>query len=216
MSAHLKIPKGIEAERYELSELPEYFFATSRRDFFKFLGAGVLVVCALRGAGAQESGSARRHSDEDALPREISAWLHIGEDGGVTVFTGKVEVGQNIRASLSQAVAEELRVAVGKIKMVMGDTQITPFDMGTFGSRTTPTMNLQLRRVAAAARDVLIGLAAARWKANAADLTASTGKITDTRNHRSAEYAELVSGQQLTEVLPAEDPLIPAAHWTVA
>ncbi len=216
MSAYLKIPKGIEAERYEFSELPEYFFSTSRRDFFKFLGAGVLVVCALRSAEAQESGSARKHAEEDALPREISAWLHIGEDGGVTVFTGKVEVGQNIRTSLSQAVAEELRVAVGKIKMVMGDTQITPFDMGTFGSRTTPTMNLQLRRVAAAARDVLIGLAAARWKANAADLTASDGKITDARNRRSVEYAELVRGQQLTEVLPAEDPLIPAAQWTVA
>ena len=47
--------------------------------------------------------------------------------------------------------------------MVMGDTQLTPFDMGTFGSRTTPTMNLQLRKVASAAKDVLIGLAASQW-----------------------------------------------------
>ena len=66
-------------------------------------------------------------------------------------------MGQNIRTSLSQAVAEELHVPIDKIEMVMGDTQLTPFDMGTFGSRTTPTMNLQLRKVAAAARDVLIG-----------------------------------------------------------
>ena len=79
-------------------------------------------------------------------------------------YTGKVEVGQNIRTSLSQAVSEELHVPIEKIEMVMGDTQLTPFDMGTFGSRTTPTMNLQLRKVASAARDVLIGLAASQWK----------------------------------------------------
>ena len=77
----------------------------------------------------------------------------IGENGKVTVYTGKVEMGQNIRTSLSQAVAEELHVPIEKIEMVMGDTQLTPFDMGTFGSRTTPTMNLQLRKVAAAARE---------------------------------------------------------------
>ena len=89
---------------------------------------------------------------EEALPREISAWLHIGENGTVTSYTGKVEIGQNIRTSLSQAVAEELRFPIERIELVMGDTKLTPFDMGTFGSRTTPTMNLQLRRVASAAR----------------------------------------------------------------
>ena len=73
-------------------------------------------------------------------------------------------MGQNIRTSLSQGVAEELHLPIEKIELVMGDTQLTPFDMGTFGSRTTPTMNLQLRKVAAAARDLLIDLAAAQWK----------------------------------------------------
>src|ERR1019366_4134409 len=95
----------------------------------------------------------------ESLAKAIGAWLHIGENGAVTVYTGKVEVGQNIRTSLSQCVAEELHVPVSKIQMVMGDTQLTPFDMGTFGSRTTPTMSPQLRKVAAAARNLLIGLA---------------------------------------------------------
>jgi len=63
------------------------------------------------------------------------AWLHIGENDKVTVYTGKVEVGQNIRTSLSQGVAEELRLPVEKIELVMGDTQLTPFDMGTFAPR---------------------------------------------------------------------------------
>ncbi len=72
------------------------------------------------------------------MPQEIGAWLHIGEDGQITVYTGKVEVGQNIRTSLTQVVAEELRAPLGSIQLVMADTQLTPFDMGTFGSRTTP------------------------------------------------------------------------------
>src|SRR4029077_3542026 len=151
-------------ERYEFTAPPPYRFDVDRREFFKFLGAGVLVVSVLKPVVvAQESGGARR-SRGDSLPKEIDAWLHIGEDGKVTVYTGKVEMGQNIRTSLSQAVAEELHVAIEKIDMVMGDTQLTPFDMGTSGSRTTPTMNLQLRKVAAAACDVLIDLAAAQWK----------------------------------------------------
>ena len=134
-----------------------------RRDFFKFLGAGVLVVSVLKPAVlAQESGGGQRRGD--SLPKEIEAWLHIGEDGKINVYTGKAEMGQNIRTSLSQAVAEELHVPIDQIELVMGDTQLTPFDMGTFGSRTTPTMNLQLRKVAAAARETLIGLAAQQWQ----------------------------------------------------
>ena len=134
-----------EPERYELASAPVYRFDLDRRDFFKFLGAGVLVFSVLKqGAWSQESGRARARRG-DSLPGEIDAWLHIGENGKVRVYTGKVEVGQNTRTSLSQGVAEELRLPVEQIDMVMGDTQLTPFDMGTFGSRTTPTMNLQLR-----------------------------------------------------------------------
>ena len=151
----------------ELSTPPAYRFEVDRREFFKFLGAGLLIVGVLKNAHAfQESGAGRR--PDESLPKEIGAWLHLGEDGAVTVYTGKVEVGQNIRTSLSQCVAEELHVPVSKIQMVMGDTQLTPFDMGTFGSRTTPTMSPQLRKVAAAARDLLLGLAATRWQSPAA------------------------------------------------
>lgn len=205
----------LEPERYELRAPAPYRFDLGRRDFFKFLGAGLVVASVLKPTlVAQESGG-RPHRGE-SLPAEINAWLHIGESGKVTVYTGKVEVGQNIRTSLAQAVAEELHVPLDKIELVMGDTQLTPFDMGTFGSRTTPTMNLQLRKVASAARDVLISLAATQWKTEPQHLVAANGKITDPQTNRSVEYAALMKGQQLTETLPAEDPLIPAAKWTVA
>ena len=204
-----------EPERYELRAPPSYVFESNRREFFKFLGAGVFIACAASKAGAfQESGSGRRNSEE--LPREIDAWLHIGEEGGITAFTGKVEVGQNIRTSLTQAVAEELKVPVNSIRLVMGDTELVPFDMGTFGSRTTPVMNLQLRRVSAAARDVLIDLAAKQWGVDRAHLTASDGQVLDPRTKRSLPYAQIVQGRQITQMLPAEDPLIPASDWKVA
>ena len=204
----------LEPERYELAAPPAYRFEVDRREFFKFLGAGILIVGVLKNAHAfQESGAGKR--PDESLPKEIGAWLHIGENGAVTVYTGKVEVGQNIRTSLSQCVAEELHVPVSKIQMVMGDTHLTPFDMGTFGSRTTPTMSPQLRKVGAAARNLLIGLAAAQWQTDGKRLVAADGKVTDPETKRSVEYAVLVKGQQLTQTISAEEPLIPAAQWTV-
>jgi nicotinate dehydrogenase subunit B len=212
-NTHAQVP--LEPERYELTAAAPYRFDLDRREFFKFLGAGVLVVSVLKPAVvAQESGGARQRRGD--LPKEIDAWLHIGENGEVTVYTGKVEMGQNIRTSLSQAVAEELHVPMEKIEMVMGDTQLTPFDMGTFGSRTTPTMNPQLRKVAAAAREMLIGLAAAQWQMDHQNLIAADGKVTDRQNNRSVEYATLTKGQQLTQTVSADTALIPATNWKVA
>ena len=79
-------------------------FELERRDFFKVLGGGLLVCFAARHAIPQGSGAGGRRQ----LPNNLDSWLHIGENGEVTVFTGKVEVGQNIRTSLAQQVAEEL------------------------------------------------------------------------------------------------------------
>jgi isoquinoline 1-oxidoreductase len=204
----------LEPERYELTAPPAYRFEVDRREFFKFLGAGILIIGVLKNAHAlQESGTGKR--PDKSLPQEIGAWLHIGENGAVTVYTGKVEVGQNIRTSLSQCVAEELHVPVSKIQMVMGDTKLTPFDMGTFGSRTTPTMSPQLRKVAAAARNLLIGLAATQWQIDRKRLVAADGKVTDPETKRSVEYAVLVKGQQFTQTISAEDSPIPPTQWTV-
>jgi isoquinoline 1-oxidoreductase len=206
----------LEPERYELAAPPAYSFELERREFFRILGAGIVVVSVARGVDAQqESGGGRRGGGERAS-REISAWLHIGEDGTVTANTGKVEIGQNIRTSLSQAVAEELHLPLASIRMVLGDTDVVPFDAGTFGSQSTPVMNLQLRKVASAACELLLGLAAETWKVDAKTLRAADGKILDAQGQRSISYAALVKGKQLTQQIPAEDPLIPAAEWTVA
>jgi isoquinoline 1-oxidoreductase len=154
--------EGIEVERYELREKPRYRFAKlfenlGRRGFLKGLGGGIVVVSILtRSADAQESGGGRGRGGRGGnMPQEIGAWLHVAGDGAVTVYTGKVEIGQNARTSLTQAVAEELGAPITSVTMVMGDTDRVPFDAGTFGSQTTPQMVPQLRRMAAAARKLL-------------------------------------------------------------
>jgi nicotinate dehydrogenase subunit B len=205
---------SVEPERYELREARAYVFELTRRDLFKLLGAGALVFCASTKAVALKESGRGQHGDE-AMPKEIGAWLHIGEDGKITVFTGKVEVGQNIRTSLAQGVAEELHVLVAQIELVMGDTLLTPFDMGTFGSRTTPTMNLQLRKVSAAACDLLKDIAAKNWNVGRDRLVAVDGRITDPISKNSATYGELLKGRELAQLIPDQDPLLPATEWKV-
>jgi len=203
----------LEARLHDAIPVVKYGFELRRRDFFKLLGGGMVVLCASTALG-QESGARRHGDDEDQLPQAISAWLHIAEDGSVTVYTGKVEMGQNIRTSLTQQVAEELRAPFDSIHLIMGDTFLTPYDMGTFGSRTTPTMGPQLRNVAAAARENLIDLAAQRWTANRSSLVAADGKVTDRQSKRAISYGELTKGQELVQVI---DPALePPAQWRIA
>jgi isoquinoline 1-oxidoreductase len=206
-----------EPERYEFRAAPIHQFELARRDFFKLLGAGIAVFAITKDAAAlQETAPGSRSFHNEELPKEISAWLHIGEDGSVTGFTGKAEIGQNIRTSLAQTIADELRVPFESVRMVTADTALTPFDAGTFGSRTTPTMTPQLRRVASAARDLLIGVAAKEWGVAPEGLIASDAKVTDPTSKRSLRYAELARGKALAQNLPVEDPVTPAAQWTIA
>jgi nicotinate dehydrogenase subunit B len=193
-----------------------YAFELQRREFFKLLGCGVLVGLSVRTGFAQESGAGRPRRDGEELPESIAAWLHISEAGRVTVYTGKAEMGQNIRTSLSQQVAEELRVPVASVELVMADTALTPFDMGTFGSRTTPTMGPQLRRVASAARQALMAMAAERWHADLASLVAENSTITDPKAKRSISYGELTKGQQLVKMIGEDPELESPKDWTVA
>ena len=212
MSEREPRPEILEVAQHE-TQGTLHWFDLDRRGFIKVLGGGVLVGLSARGLLAQESGRMRSGHE---LPQDIASWLHIAEDGRVTLFTGKVEMGQNIRTSLAQQVAEELHVAVGSIAMVMGDTDLTPWDMGTFGSRTTPTMGPQLRAMAAAARAMLLDLAEERWKTDRAQLIARDGKVTDSSTGQSLTYGELTKGQKLVRVVSAVPNLTPASQWTVA
>jgi nicotinate dehydrogenase subunit B len=208
---------AVEPERFEFSAAPIHQFDLARRDFFKLLGAGIAVFAIAKDAlGAQETAPGSKSFHNEDLPKDISAWLHVGEDGTVTGFTGKAEIGQNIRTALAQTVADELRVPFESVRMVTADTALTPFDAGTFGSRTTPTMTPQLRRVASVARDLLVAAAAKEWNIAPEGLVAADAKVTDPASGRSFRYAELARGKTLAQNLPAEDPITPATQWTIA
>jgi CO/xanthine dehydrogenase Mo-binding subunit len=203
----------VERERYELEEGPAYEFSLGRRGFLQTLGGGLLVVGLLSRAEAQESG--RRGSWRmPQMPEDVNAWLHIGPKGGITVYTGKVEVGQNARTALTQAVAEELRSPVSSIAMIMGDTDLTPFDMGTFGSQTTPRMSPQLRRAAVAAREALIDLAAKRWNVERAGISVRDCAVFG-RNGRKIGFGELTRGEKLVRTVSSDEQLTPAADWKI-
>ena len=206
----IEIP-GFETERYELHAGPTYNFVPHRRDFIKLLGGGLVVLLA---AQAQESGGGRRGGQ--AMPQDIGAWLHISEAGAITVFTGKVEMGQNIRTSLTQAVAEELRSSAERIHLIMADTMLTPFDFGTVGSMTTPIMAPQLHKVAAAAREMLVDLAADSWKADRATFVVEDGRVRNPASGQTLAFGDLTRGQKLTRTITADAHVTPATEWKVA
>jgi len=218
MSSHLfdaDADPVIEPERYEFFERGKYHFDLDRRGFLRVLsamGGGLLVVANLDGPlAAQETG---RGGQGQGTPSDLAAWIHIDRSGRVTVFTGKVEIGQNIRTSLAQTVADELRTPMDTVSMVMADTDLTPFDQGTFGSRTTPTMAPVLARAAATARELLIDRAAAQWQTTRTVLTADGGRVR-AGDGRTATYGDLVASGDLKGTIASSTATQPKAKWTV-
>jgi isoquinoline 1-oxidoreductase len=144
------------------------------------------------------------------------AWVHVGADGAVTAFTGKVECGQGTRTALAMLVAEELAVPVGSVSIAMGDTSTSPFDLGTFGSRAMPYATPPLRAAAAGARRLLTEAAADRFGLAPDRLTAAGGLIAGPDGAPSVTYADLVSGQRRVEQVAADTAVTRAADWRVA
>src|SRR5215472_1421142 len=204
--------QSVEFEQHAVEPL-HHFFDVSRRDLFKLLGSGLIVgICVKKGL-TQESG--RAVNREDAA-NDLASWLHINEDGKVTVFTGKVEMGQNIRTSLTQQVVEELRVPMASITLVMGYTDLTPFDMGTFGSCTPPQMGICLRTVSSNARGLLVEMAAKRWNVAPASLFAKDGMVVSSKAGKKISYGELTHGQKLVMIPEADPEPESPTHWRIA
>lgn len=209
------LSESFEPKQDELPPKSGYHFELDRRKFFKLFGGGLAVAFVLQDL-LSFGGEAVPPGSSLVPATQVGAWIHIGEDGAVSVYTGKVEVGQNIRTSLSQIVAEELYVPISSIKMVMGDTDLVPYDAGTFGSRTTPQMGTQLRKAAATAREALKNMAAKNWNIEAENLQANEGMIINPQTDKKVGYGALTRGQQI--LLPISDKVqvTAATDWRVA
>ncbi|MGE3075068.1 MAG: molybdopterin cofactor-binding domain-containing protein [Dehalococcoidia bacterium] len=145
-----------------------------------------------------------------------ATWLTVGEDGHVTVFAGKVEYGQGIRWGLAMAAAEELGLSHTEVEVVLGDTDRTPWDIGTFGSQSTRHTGRQVRRAAATARETLRGLAGSRLDLPADELRLEAGSVASVSDPgKSLTFAELLNGQEIEVEIPEEIHIHDAAEFTV-
>ncbi len=177
-----------------------------RREFLKLAGGGLVVFFAAgEGLDAQIGGA---RGDDGGYPDDPNAYLKIGPDGRVTCFTGKIEMGQGIVTSLAMMLAEELDVPLDAVDMVMGDTDLCPYDAGTFGSRSTKYFGPPLRQAAAEARGILLKLASARLGAAEDALLTKDGAVHDAKDPaKKATYAELVGGKKIEVRLEKKPPI---------
>ncbi len=202
-------------EQYELDEKTESV-PLGRRSFFKYMGSGLASFLVLSDVLASSIVETLSPDEKFIVEDTLAAWIHISEEGNITVFTGKVEVGQNIRTSLAQIVAEELFVPIENIELIMGDTALTPYDRGTYGSLTTPQMGPILRRAAASVKELMKELALKEWNLGQTSLHLEKGQVHHPTNGKKLSYAELAKGKKLMQRINENVKVISPENWKIA
>ena len=186
-----------------------------RRDFLKLTSSGMLVMFSV----TPPKDALRPVWNPAGIQRpspDFNAFLHIGADGRVTCLVGKIEMGQGVMTSLPQLAAEELNVPLSSVDCVMGDTDLCPFDIGTFGSLSVRTLGPVLRAAAAEARAVLVQMAAERFKVEASDLEVKDGVITArSDSSKRVSYGELTAGKRIERRFAGQAALEKVAAFTI-
>jgi nicotinate dehydrogenase subunit B len=168
----------------------------SRRSFLKRMGGGLVIAVSLSDFSTLQAAVVQE------LPKDFNAFLRIGLDGRVSCFTGKIEMGQGVNTSLSQMIAEELDVTVDDVDMVMGDTDLCPYDRGTWGSLTTRVFGPALRSAGAEARAVLIEMASEQLGEPKNTLSVENGVVQKIGSpNKKISYAELTQGKKIVKSL---------------
>lgn len=191
----------MEDNKYYRDELPENnpVFELDRRDFVKLLGGGLFIYFQL---GGFLTGLAAETEQRRSLPTDFNAFLHIGEDGKVTAMVGKIEMGQGIITSFPQMIADELDTPLESIKMVMGDTELCPYDAGTWGSLSTRVLGPSLLAAVAEARSVLLTMGAEYLGVSSDELAIENGIIYIKNNKsKKVSYGQLTKGQKIEKYM---------------
>jgi isoquinoline 1-oxidoreductase len=171
-----------------------------RREFVTLVGGGIVVVVSVPFADLWDV--LEQQGRQRGYPEDVNAYLHIAADGQITLYSGKIEMGQGVMTSLTQMAAEELGVTLDAVHVVMGDTAVCPWDMGTFGSLTTRMFGPAVRAAAAQARLILTDLAAQRLGVARESLTVEDGVVYLTADRtRRVAYGELAQGQKITHTV---------------
>ena len=189
-------------------------FPVNRRDFLKLTSTGVLVLMSVDALAGQET--ARPQTGRQGYPTDFNAYLHVGADNKVTCFVGKVELGQGAMTSLPQLLAEDLDVALAKVEIVCGDTDLCPWDMGTFGSLSIRSFGPVLRDAAAEARGVLLAMAAERLQAPVESLSVKDGVVTAAGGAaKKVTYGQLTEGKRIERTLASKPAVKPVKAFTI-
>jgi len=184
----------------------------SRRDFLKRFGGGIAIFVTF----GSELGMLEHVEAQGRIPSDFNAFLRIAEDGRVTCLTGKIEMGQGPITSLPQMLADELDVSYDMVDIVMGDTDVCPWDRGTWGSLTTRAFGPVLRMAAAEARGVLLELASKSLRVPVARLEAKDGVIFDRKNtQKRISYGALAKGKRIARHLTAKPELKDVSQFSI-
>ncbi len=187
-------------------------FTLDRRDFIKISGGGIFILFTVNDwpeLAAQGRGG-------PSYPSDFNAYLRIAEDGKVTVYSGKIEMGQGIMTSLAQEAADELGVALESVEMIMGDTDLCPYDSGTYGSMSTRFFGPALRSAAAEAKAGLLDHAADQLKIPKDKLTVQNGAILAAGEKKALlTFGQLAKGQRITRKLEGKAVTKNVAEFTI-
>jgi isoquinoline 1-oxidoreductase len=184
----------------------------SRREFIKLMGGGIVIMFAVGEPSSLEALGQRGQP----LPDDFNAFLRVGEDGRVSCFTGKIEMGQGVITSLAMMLADELEVPLDSVDMVMGDTDLCPWDAGTWGSMSTRFFGPPLRAAAAEARGVLMALGSEYLKTPTSELTVKSGVIYDkSQSQKKVSYAQLAQGKKIIRRLEGAKVLKKPSDFTI-
>jgi nicotinate dehydrogenase subunit B len=164
----------------------------------------------------ERPGSGRREAVWGQVSDNLDDWLAIEPDNTVTAFSGKVELGTGVRTALAQIVAEELDLPLERVRMVMGDTELTPDEGYTAGSMTISGSGTALRQAAAEARQAMLAMAAERLDVEPDELSVREGVISVEKDpERSVTYAELMAGRLFELQVTSRAPLKPPESYRI-
>ncbi len=185
-----------------------------RREFLRLTSTGLLVgfvVDSLWGRVDLSAFQARGRT-----PTDVNAFLHIGTNNRVTCLVGKIEMGQGVMTSLPQLAAEELDVPLSAVDVVLGDTDLCPFDAVTGGSLSIRQFGQALRAAAAEAKAVLLQMAAERFQTPVTDLTVDAGTVVHkTDRTKRVTYGQLTEGKRIERRLEGRPTLEAVSAFTI-
>jgi isoquinoline 1-oxidoreductase len=152
----------------------------------------------------------------NAIPKDVDAWLKIGQDGGISLYTGKVEFGQGIQTAFGQLVADELDVPFGSVSVIMGSTDQVPYDNATVGSQSMRSTGPLVRQAAAEMRQWLLQLASDQLGVPADALTMANGSISVVNQpDQSVTFATLAAGKSSGRQMSGQTPLKAPDQFTI-